>query len=94
MMGRDIISTRDSLNSNITLESIDLKNEFFSEIEYKEIFSLMDVQKNGRVKKCDVCQYLLNIIVNKEKLLAHNKYLLKFNQTKAFINKILSNLQK
>ena len=46
-MGRDIISTRDSLNSNATLDSIDFKNELFSDIEYKEIFSLMDVHKNG-----------------------------------------------
>jgi hypothetical protein len=47
MMGRDIISTRDSLNSNATLDSIDLKNELFSENEYKEIFSQLDIHKNG-----------------------------------------------
>jgi hypothetical protein len=59
MMGRDIISARDSLNSNATLDSIDLKNELFTENEYKEIFSQMDIHKNGKVQKCDVCQYLL-----------------------------------
>jgi hypothetical protein len=67
MMGRDIISARDSLNSNATLDSIDLKNELFTENEYKEIFSQMDIHKNGKVQKCDVCQYLLNIIINKDK---------------------------
>ena len=80
LVARDLVNPRDSFDSRDA--SLAGARDLFFDHEYRTIFSLMNITRDGKVSRGEVAQFIQYLAENKEEISAKSKYLLKLNETK------------